>query len=121
MPFGLVFNLKTTAIAVAIALAVGGIGGWRTHKKFADSAQLTAITKAYRQKVTTLEDRVKQVNAAAQNDQTRAATAEAKRKEAEERANALQSQIVDGACFTDDDTDRLRELWSAGPAARKPR
>jgi Tfp pilus assembly protein PilN len=104
-----------------ISLSVGGIGGWRLHKRIADGAMLAAVTSAYKQKVATIEDRMKRVNAAAQNDQKRAADAETARKQAEDLANELQTKVPDTQCYSPADTDELRGLWSHPAAPGKPR
>ncbi len=115
---GFSFGLKGIAIASVVAFGLGGTLGWRASSKFSDAAHYKALSEAKDKRIATLEDRFKQLNSAAKNDQDRAAAAERQRAEAEGKANALQLLIVDGQCFSADDTRRLRGLWT-GPLQRQ--
>lgn len=99
----------------AVCLTVGAIGGWRSHSKLSTANYYKALTAAYQKKVATLEDRVKQVNDAAKNDQDRALAAERQRAQAEQDANDLRSKVSSGQCFSAADTDKLRQLWTGKP------
>lgn len=98
-----------------IAFTVGAVGGWRTHSRIATANYYRTLVAAYQKKVATLEDRVKQFNDAATNDQQRALAAEQQRLKAEQDADALKAQISAGQCFSAADTDKLRQLWTARP------
>ncbi len=106
-------------VTAALMFSLGAIGGWRVNSKLNDAEKFRALTAAYQIRVKTLENQAKQINAAAAKDQARALAAESLRAQAENKANALQSQILDGVCLSGDDADKLRQLWP-GAGAKHP-
>lgn len=110
--------LAAIALAVVVTIALGLVGyGISMERAACNARELEVLLKAERERNKLLEARIAALNEALTADQTRAAAAEEEMRKAKERADALEKQITDGACFSAPDTDRVRQLWNA-PAGK---
>lgn len=112
--FPSLIGFKFVAIAVAIALAAGGVLGARVQKKLDNAAYYKAVVAAKEKQIAALQGQIKARDAAAKQDTERAVADALERKELEGKGRELETKSTDRVCFDDAAADRLRQLWSTG-------
>ena len=101
-PFAISWQTKLIAALVAAAIVFGA--GWKTRDAFCDAAAAKA-------EVNNLRNQLHARDAAASQDQAKAALNELTQRQLEGTIRDLESQISAGECLGRDDADRLRRLW----------
>lgn len=100
----MILGLQTKIIIAAVVAAVFFGAGWRTRDAFCDAAAAKA-------EVASLRKQIESRDAAALQDQAKAASDALVQAQLEGAIRDLESKVSAGKCLGDADADRLRELW----------
>lgn len=97
-------GIKTVLISAAVALAVGGFGGWKARDALCDAAKAKAEVASLQRAVAARDEAMKR-------DSETIKTQAADRERLEGAIHDLENRISAGECLSADDADRLRKLW----------
>jgi hypothetical protein len=102
-----------TYLAVGGVLLVAGFGGgYYVKDKFCDAASARVSLNLANQRIAALQDNLRVIRKAQEQDNTLATAQTARLAELERIHRDLLSEISDGVCFTPADVDRLRRGWT---------
>lgn len=100
-------GLKMALISSAVALVVGGIGGWTVRDWKCDAAAGKAQTQHDQRQLDGHD-------AAAASETALVPAQHEALSNLEARIDAIRTKISAGECFAAGDVDRLRTLWPSG-------
>ena len=102
--FGLTLGLRTILVVGVLAAAGSGFAGWKVRDKFCQDSK-------HRSEIASLQRQIKARDEASKQDAERAKVDAEALAKLEDKTRELETKISRGQCFTDDDSNRVRDLW----------